>query len=292
MHTKSKSHASRYGAGAAFAVVLVTLATTFATAGTATAAVPNIELHRSTSVSNSVAKSTVEACPAGRTLTGVGGDLTGSGGAVVIDDLTPNLARTQNTVTGFEVAPFVGNWYVHSYGICASALPGAVRVAASTATNGTDGKSVTVACPAGRRLTGAAGDITGGGGNVVMDDLRPNGNPATSVTVTGYEVNPDASWAVRAYALCANPLAGQVRVTATSAVNSVNKSVTVTCPAGRKVTGLGGELGGAAGEVVIDDYTPNELLTSVTVTAIEARDLDGVFPGNWFVRAYAICAIP
>ncbi len=292
MKTRSRSHVLSHSGRGTFAVIVVTLATTFALAGVSAAAVPNIELHRSTSANTSAAKSTVEACPAGRTLTGVGGDINGASGAVLIDDLTPNSTRTQNTVTGYEAAPFAGNWYLHSYAICASPLAGATRVTATTATNGTDGKSITAFCPAGTRLTGAAGNITGGAGNVVMDDLRPNGSPATSVTVTGFEVNSDASWSARAYALCANPLVGQVRVTAVSATNSVNKSVTVTCPAGRKVTGLGGEISGGVGEVVIDDYTPNEFLTSVSVTGTEARDLDGVYLGNWSVRAYALCATP
>lgn len=277
-------------------LVVCTMSLAFgATVGSAqvsAAAVPNLELHRSTSTTTSAGKSTVEACPSGRTLTGVGGDINRANGGVLIDDLSPNAARTQNTVTGAEVSAFSGSWYLHSYGICASGLAGATRVTASSATNGTDGKMVTASCPAGTRLTGAAGDVSGGGGNVVMDDLRPNGNPATSVTVTGYEVNPDASWSVRAIALCANPLVGQTRQTAVSVSNSVNKSVTVSCPAGRKVTGLGGEIDGARGEVVIDDYTPNESLTSVTVTAFEALDLDGAFTGNWSVRAYALCATP
>ena len=225
-------------------------------------------------------------------MTGLGGDLTGAGGRVLIDDLVPNSNRTQATTTGFEVAPFAGNWFLHSYAICASPLAGAVRVVASSSTNGADGKSVTATCPAGTRLTGAGGAISGAGGNVVMDDLRPNGNPATSVTVTGFEVDPDSNWRATAYALCANPLAGQVRVSALSASNSSNKSVSVSCPAGRKVTGLGGELSGALGEVVIDDYRVNEQLTTVTVTGMEAVDNDGPYAGSWRVRAYAICATP
>ena len=83
---------------------------------------------------------------------------------------------------------------------------------------------------------------------------------------------------------------GLERVASTSVSNSSNKSATATCPAGKSLVGLGGELSGASGEVVIDDYTPNELLTSATVTGNEAIDLDGAYAGNWTVTAYAICA--
>jgi hypothetical protein len=266
-------------------VVAVTIS-----AGTAWGAVPNLELHRSTSANNSLTKSTNAACPSGRTMTGVGGDVTNAGGAVVIDDLSANSSRTQNLTTGYEVEPLAANWYLHSYAICASSLAGATRITAATATDGNDAKAVTATCPAGTLLTGASGLITGGVGNVVMDDLRPNGNPASSVTVTGYEIDPDTSWSATAIALCAAPLPGLERVVSTSVNNSSNKSATATCPAGKKVIGLGGEIGGATGEVVIDDYTPNDILTSVTVTGNEAVDIDGPYAGNWTVTAYAICA--
>jgi hypothetical protein len=292
MRSGNRSSASWRSGRLACSIIVATLAGTFASTSLSTAAVPNIELHRSTSANTSLSKSTVVACPSGRTLTGVGGDITGATGAVLIDDLEPNTTRTQNTVTGNEIGSPSGNWFLHSYAICASPLAGATRVTASTATNDVDGKSVTASCPAGTRLTGAAGRINGGFGNVVMDDLRPVGNPATSVTVTGFEVNPDTSWSATAFALCANPLVGQVTVTAISASNSSNKSITVSCPAGRKVTGLGGEIAGASGEVVINAYRPNELLSAVTVTAVEALDLDGAFTGTWTVRAYAVCATP
>jgi len=258
--------------------------------GTASAAVPGLELHRSTSANNSTSKSTTAACPSGKTLTGVGGDITGGAGAVVIDDLASNAARTQNLTTGYEVEPSASQWYLHSYAICADPLAGGVRIVASTPSNGTDLKSVTARCPAGTQLTGASGQINGAVGNVVMDDLRPNGAVPNGVTVTGAEIDPEASWSATAIALCANPLPGLVRVTATSASNSSNKSATATCPRGKKLVGLGGELNGATGEVVIDDYRPSEFLTGATVTGNEAVDLDGAFGGNWTVTAYAICA--
>ena len=55
-------------------------------------------------------------------------------------------------------------------------------------------------------------------------------------------------------------------VAASSASNSVDKGVTVTCPAGKRVVGSGADIGGypaGRGAVVLDDVIP----TSTTVTA-------------------------
>ena len=75
------------------------------------------------------------------------------------------------------------------------------------------------------------------------------------------------------------------RVAATSPNDSLNKSVTVTCPAGKRVLGTGSELFGATGRVTVDETIPNVALTSVLATGFE----DGAFAGNWTITAYAIC---
>lgn len=168
-----------------------------------------------------------------------------------------------------------------------AAIPGLVRVLATSPTNAVD-KGVTVACPAGKNVVNAAGLVTLAGGEVVMDDILPN-STLTTVTVTGHETDPFAgNWSVTAIAHCAFPPPGLVRVTATSASNSTDKGITATCPAGKNVIGTGGEITSATGEVIMDDLTPNSTLTSVTVTGNE----DSVFGGLWSVRAHAICANP
>jgi hypothetical protein len=55
------------------------------------------------------------------------------------------------------------------------------------------------------------------------------------------------------------------------------------------VIGAGGNVTGAGGgQIVIDDLTPDEGLTSVTLTAFE--DESGT-AANWGLRAWAICAV-
>lgn len=72
----------------------------------------------------------------------------------------------------------------------------------------------------------------------------------------------------------------------TSPLTSQSKSVTVPCPAGTRVTGAGGRIDGAAGQVVLDDVRPSADLTSVTVNALE--DETGTTAG-WTVTAIAMC---
>ncbi|MFI5485633.1 hypothetical protein [Micromonospora echinaurantiaca] len=178
-----------------------------------------------------------------------------------------------------------------------AAVPGLVRVSTTSASNSTDFRSVSASCPVGKVLTGAGYELNGATGEAVVDDFRPNGGAATAptaVTVGAYEAEAFAgNWSVTAYAICANPVAGLVRVSATSASNSNDfRSVTATCPVGKVLTGTGYELTGVTGEGVVDDFRPNGGVatapTSVTVGAYEAE----AFAGNWTATAYAICANP
>ncbi|MGB2571891.1 hypothetical protein ACPFP2_26085 [Micromonospora citrea] len=178
-----------------------------------------------------------------------------------------------------------------------AAVPGLVRISAVSATNSTDSRFVTATCPTGKVLTGTGYEINGATGEVVVDDLRPNGGAATAptaVTVGAYEADAFAgNWNVTAYAICANPVPGLVRITATSSNDSNNfHSATAACPTGKVLTGTGFEMTGVTGEGVVDDLRPNGSAvaapTAVTVGAYEAD----TFFGNWNVTAYAICANP
>jgi hypothetical protein len=170
----------------------------------------------------------------------------------------------------------------------AAAVPGLATVQAASPNNSV-GKSVTVSCPAGTLVVDAGGFVTGVVGQVVLDDITPDAGLG-SVTVTGYETDgTGANWRVHAFAKCADPLPGQVRVPMNSANNSRNKSVTANCPTGTNVIGVGSQTSGPSlGNVITDRIAPNAGLTSVTVSAKE----DGTFTKNWVLTAYAICADP
>ena len=78
-----------------------------------------------------------------------------------------------------------------------------------------------------------------------------------------------------AYAICANPLPGLVRVATASVSDSSDfHSVTATCPVGKVLTGTGYQLNGVTGEGVVDDFRPNGGVASappaVTIGAYES----------------------
>ena len=141
-------------------------------------------------------------------------------------------------------------------------------------------KSVTATCPAGKQLVGAAaGKTFEAGGQVRMLALRPSSDLRSVVSIfredeTGF----GGTWQATSYALCSTPLTGMQRVAVTSASNSVAKSVTATCPSGKRLIGVGGETAGGQGQVVLDVLRPNQGLTAAVVSAREDRN---GFAGNW-----------
>ena len=82
--------------------------------------------------------------------------------------------------------------------------------------------------------------------------------------------------------------AGPLRIASTSAANSINKTQTATCPAGRKVLGGAGRIdGAAAGEVGLVTAMPTANGSGYTVSA--AEDANGT-AGTWSLTAIAFCA--
>jgi len=196
------------------------------------------------------------------------------------------------TGPGAEVVPPTG-----TTSVAPAEVPGLQVVTVSGPSNSNDFHSVIASCPSGKELIGAGYQITGATGEAVVDDFRPNGGPTTaptSVFVGAYEAEAFAgNWYVTAYAVCANPLPGLVRITSIGATNSNDfHSVTASCPSGKVLTGSGYEMNGVTGEGIVDDFVPSGgtavAPTSVFVGAYEAE----AFAGNWNLRAYAICANP
>jgi hypothetical protein len=265
--------------------ILLTVALTSA----ASAGVPGLVRVVDTSESDTFAVKIEDApCPPGKRLVGAGGDITGGLGAVGMT-LTPEPLSAEVFAVENQTGT-TSNWFIRAYSICADPLPGLEIVRAVGPSNSRN-KHLTAACPAGKRLVGTGGS-TSNINQVVMNALVPNPE-LTKVLVRGSEDDDgtDADWFLRAYAICANPLPGLKLFAAPSALDSApSKFARATCLAGKALVGTGGEINGgppAAGQVVLDDLTPNSPLTDVTVTGRE--DQDGT-DGDWRIHAYAICA--
>jgi hypothetical protein len=230
-------------------------------------------------------------CPAGRLPSGGGGDLTGALGAVTMNTLSAFILENAAFIQSDETqSGTTGDWFVRGFAICATPLPGLQQVEAMSAFNSSLIKNAVVTCPAGKQVVGPGG-LAGGSGQVFLDQIVPNAS-LTSVVAQAQEDQDltSGNWLVAAEAICADPPPGLQLATARSPSDSnPSKTVTAACPSGKNVLGAGASIASGAGEVVIDDMVPNNLLTNVTATGFE--DPDG-FAGNWRVFGYAICANP
>jgi hypothetical protein len=91
----------------------------------------------------------------------------------------------------------------------------------------------------------------------------------------------------QAIAVCADPLPGLELVTRNTAPSTGNKTVTASCPSGKRVHGMGAGLSGALGQAHLDRIGFNG---SRSQGDVDARvDVDGT-TARWSAWAFAICA--
>lgn len=284
----------RTSAGVRLAVVLG-LVGSLLTAGPAVAAVPGVVTITAQSANNSTDPKTVTVfCPPSSPVLLSAGFENGGLGDVLVEEL--RLSAGSATVVAYETDPdYVPNWRLTVYAVCSDPLPGLARFTAEAAVGSPDFASLDVTCPTGDVLL-SAGYKVSGGGEVEVDDFRPDGGVGTAPTglfVGAYETDPPfaSSWRLTAYATCVDPLPGLVRRSATSPSGPLDlKEVVVPCAAGEVLVGSGYELNGATGEVVIEDIEiDGDATTAPTTVEVDAFREDG-FEGSWSLTAYAICA--
>jgi hypothetical protein len=255
--------------------------------------IAGLELVRATSPSDSASpKSVTASCPTGKNLIGVGAERTGGGGQVGTTGIIPNdsamtavFVRQNEDETGFT-----GNWSVTADAICANASR---RVTNTSLTNSNAFKlTPTPFCQGGKQIVGVGGDITGGNGQVTIQDFRVS-SALTDATLHAFEDDTGfgGNWSLRAYGVCTTPLPGQELVTEATAVDSTSpKSTKAGCPVGKQLVGMGVDTNpSGSGQVIVEDLIPNSILTTATVQAFE--DVSG-FTGDWGLVAQAICADP
>ncbi|MBB6566738.1 hypothetical protein HPO96_35285 [Kribbella sandramycini] len=254
----------------------------------AQAAVPDLQLvSRTVGPASTQSQTVIADCPLGRSILGAGAELVGARGQAGVSTYT-QFEREWGSADADEDADGTPNaWSLTAFAICTSG-PHRQSLGEFSAYDSSPQKAVTVRCPAGTVTTGAGAGVSSGG-QLVLDDAAPSAD-LTSVTVDVFEAQGGRvdSWMVNAAARCGAPLPGLQRVAATSATDSaVSKSVTATCPAGKKVVGTGHEIANGKGQVVLDDVVPSSDLSSVRAEAFE--DQDGT-TNAWSITAYAVCA--
>jgi hypothetical protein len=278
--------------GAALVAGMATSVVTLA--APAEASVTGVVRYEETSDLDSYNKAITVECPAGTNVLNAGGYITGGGGSVVMDDIFPNELLTTVTVNALETDPYGSDWTVTASAICGTAPAGLHWYYQASSWTSAD-KPVTAACPSNRRLLGVGATIEGGLGEVIMDQIRPNGSAGvapTAVTVEAYEdVNISTTWRVLAYAICAYPVAGlQTLWDLSDTIDSDDKGAAAECPFGQVATGGGAEVGGAEGEIVIDDtYSNGSRFDAPDTFSVYGFEEDPT-SANWDMVAWIICA--
>ena len=240
-------------------------------------------------------KSVTATCPAGTKVINAGGYISTGNGDVAMDDIFPNDLLTTVTVTAKETDPVGTNWRVKAFATCATEPAGLEWIWEESEEDSDDVKSVTAQCSEGKTLLGTGATIRGGLGEVVVDEIKPNGGPGvagTQVTVQGVEVDGfTGDWTANVFAICADPLDGQQVIAADGPLGSVDNGVRADCGANQAATGSAAEIVGLTGQVVIDDSYPTNgsLAVAPTATTVYGMEEDGT-PNDWFIRGYVICA--
>lgn len=270
-------------------VLVVAIAVLALWSANAQAAIVGLEQVTRATATNSSDKAVAAPCPAGKKLVGAGAAVNPPApfGEVLIDDIRPSPDLQRLTVNAREdETGTTANWRVSAIAICAPPPPGLVRASATSASNSSN-KTVSLNCPTGKKLFSLAGEINSPNGQVLLEDLTPVAGLASArVKAIEDENGNPGNWSLTTYAICANPIAGLVRVALTSPPDSGKFGFAdAFCPAGKEVVGAGGDINTPNGQIVLDSVTPSSQVgTSVGATEDETGN-----PANWSLTAYAIC---
>jgi hypothetical protein len=176
----------------------------------------------------------------------------------------------------------------------AEAVPGLQRSTKTSVSDSSTSKTVTVKCPAGKRVLGGGATVTGGGrGQVVLERLEPVQTATDDRFVVGAREDGTGysqTWRLTAYALCADPLPAYAILPSTSGSASSNSpQSTISFCIGQPEVGFGGRINGGAGQVHLTNLV-RDTNGTVDFTSIAAVEDANGFAGAWTVTAYAVCA--
>lgn len=231
-------------------------------------------------------------CPAGTAILGGGADIVGGGHGVQLGGLTPAPAgmpaNSMWATANEDALGYAGSWHIAAWAICGSGVTGHEIVHASaTGPVNSASASVTATCPAGKKVIGAGGR-SAGKPSYVLDTIGVSSglDSVHAQTYAAESPTPGTAPLAEAYAICVNPVPGQQLVSASSGLNSADKTLSVSCPSGKRLHGTGGGMSGARGQAHLDMLSPN----GNGAARIDAREDATGHGGNWKTDVYAICA--
>jgi hypothetical protein len=175
-----------------------------------------------------------------------------------------------------------------------AAVTGASISSVQTEFSATTPKVAEARCPAGKRVTGGFGRVTGQPQHVVLTRMEPvhtNSLDRFEVAAASDETDPAGQWAVTAVAICADPLPRQQIFSSTldAPPGTSSRSTNAVCPSGLTMIGSGGRVTGGQGEVALSRTGPVLTTDPVRSTASGLADSTG-FAGAWSVTAFVVCA--
>jgi hypothetical protein len=159
-----------------------------------------------------------------------------------------------------------------------------------TAANSDTTNEVVAPCPADRVVVSAGGRVSGGDGEVVLDDLAIV--PATnSVRVRAVETENGSAnnWSLWAFAVCAEPtsLPGYEIVDDPGISTTGDKGKTLHCPGTKSLVGFGASMTGANGNAHFTKLEPESFAGAVESIVDETGA-----PAAWTMQVQAVCAFP
>jgi hypothetical protein len=276
-------------AGAA-AVTVMTVTGIVAFTGTASASVTGWENQHGASLSDSASvKVAVAPCTGGKLLVGAAGWIDDGDGEVHIESIRPS-ATSVEVVAYEDEDGYAGNWTVNAEAICTDPLAGLEIITATSVASSYPNKFAIAECTGNRKVVGAAAEISGGGGQVVINKIAPLDD---RVNVSAYEDGTGTTnvWNVKAYAICADAgqLTGRHIDSYTGTRNSDDyKANPAACAQDEVLTGGGAYIYPYTGEVSFSFY-PVDFSGGFQFMHVEAHE-DGNGTGStWEITTYIVC---
>ena len=243
-------------------------------------------------------KSVTAFCPAGTRILG-GGAVMGGNIDVHITGMMPDAVANSWTAYASEHGPGNWPWYVTAHAICAPEPAGLVYVSDFTGGDSAGSKSDAAFCPAGRKVLGVGGRVTGADTRrLFLTYVKPTGT-GNGVEVGAVEMQGGyaGNWWLHTSAICAIEPAGWDVVAAPNADGE--RWASVMCPYPKRLTGGGAYISLSLGELY---------LTKIRIDLWAApTGADGSWPGgvaaeaawvgrsaegpthDWYLKAYGIC---
>jgi hypothetical protein len=285
---------------AAVAIALACAVALLVPAGEAAARPPAISLESE--------QSALDATPAKEVSVSCGeeAEVLGGGAYVVGGDRRVHIVRSQPSATvngwiaGAQVGPGAqrtGNWRLYVYVKCGyhvnidlGFLGDTQFVTFHSAANSDPVNEATAPCPEGTLVVSAGGRVSGGDGEVVLDDVAID-TDTQSAHVRAVEVEGGSAnaWSVWAYAVCAEPgsLFGYEVVEHDTVSTTGDKGYALHCPGTKLLIGLGASMVGANGHAHFTRMEPQNRAVSVESIVDETGA-----PAPWVTHVQAVCAFP